>query len=47
MDPFSITVGTIGLIGGVNGAVKFVRKLAKLRNVPSEILELASEVRSP
>lgn len=45
MDPFSITVGTIGLISGVNVAVKLTRKLAKLRNVPSDILELASGVR--
>lgn len=44
MDPFSITVGILSLLGGVKDAIKVVRKLIRLRDVPEEVLQLSNEV---
>lgn len=44
MDPFSITVGTLGLIGAVNATITTVRKLTRLKDVPEELYQLSNEV---
>lgn len=44
MDPFSITAGTLSFLGGFKNAIKVVRQLIRLRDVPEEVLQLSNEV---
>ena len=44
MDPFSITVGAIGLIGATRKAVGGIKRLKALRDAPEELHDLLTEL---
>ena len=44
MDPLSIALGTLTLLGALGTTVKGLRRLASLRDAPTQVLQLCSEV---
>ena len=44
MDPFSLTVGALSLIGAATATAKMLKKLAALRRAPEELMQLINEV---
>lgn len=45
MDPLSITVGIIGILGAAVSAAETLHKISEARNAPSEVIALGNEVR--